>query len=178
MADKRPLNNAKTANPAIVRAQARLMTTKRIMGKSVAQIAAEFEMSHDTVQRRLAWAKRHGMVEDALDTVLDHLVPEAVKTYLAAIQSGDIDAARDVMFGTGVLQKAPKTGLAPTQSVEMTIETYRNNRKLSVTTNLPSVEASPSACLPEHPGVPEIVESEPYLFDLQGRTAGMGEDDD
>jgi hypothetical protein len=158
----------------LLRAQSKAIAARRIMGRSIGQIAKEFQMHPDTVNSRMDWARRHGLVESALDTVIDSLVPEAIKTYLLAIQGGDVDASRDVLFGTGVLQRAPKTGQAPIESVEMTIETYRNSRKESVTANVSGSQTSRSlGPAPQHPSA----QGDQGAFDHAALAPELGEDD-
>lgn len=165
-------STVKANDVQLLRAQSKAIAARRIMGRTVGQIAEEFQMHPETVNARMEWARRHGLVESALDTVINSLVPEALKTYLLAIQGGDVDASRDVLFGTGVLQKNPKAGQAPNESVEMTIETYRNNRKESVTANLSGNQAARS--LPAAQADPRLE----HTFDLTALTSDLGEDGD
>lgn len=121
-------------NEGVKRAQASLMLAKRIQGASVGDIAREFNTSERSVLRRIDYAQRHNLLADATDRVLNELVGKAHSAYANALESGDaqlaLNAARDVMFGTGILSRNNKAQVAPaTETVEMTLAVWREKRK-------------------------------------------------
>jgi transposase-like protein len=110
------------------------MLARRIQGASLDQIAQEFNASEQTVRRRIDYAQRHNLLADATDRVLNELVGPAHQVYAKALASEELqlalNAARDVLFGTGILSKNNKAQVAPAaETVEMTLEVWRAQRK-------------------------------------------------
>lgn len=64
--------------------------------------------------------------------IINKLVPPALAVYEARIQGGDLEAARDILFGVGVLQKNAASAtlkvISDGQPIK-DIETYRRYRK-------------------------------------------------
>jgi hypothetical protein len=69
------------------------MIERRIHGKSIAQIAQEFNVSHDTVTRTLSWAKKAELVVEMEDKILQELLP-AAKTAITEVLAGSNDEVR------------------------------------------------------------------------------------
>lgn len=113
--------------PEVKAAQAKLMLAKRITGASLDDIAQQFNLSKDTVNRRIKLAMRAGLLDEATDSVLGQLVPHALKVYADALLGGDIDVARDILFGTGILKKnhAPDS-VSVQMTAEMTLDQFRD----------------------------------------------------
>jgi hypothetical protein len=129
----KPKGGTKVQDEGIKRAQATLMLARRIQGASLDQIAAEFNVSENTIKRRIDYAQRHNLLADATDRVLTELVGPAHQVYAKALASEELQlalqAARDVMFGTGILSKNNRAQVAPAETVEMTLEMWREKRK-------------------------------------------------
>lgn len=79
------------------------MMALRIRGKGYRDIAAEFNVSEDTVERTLNYAKRAGLVAQFEDQILQELVPAAIESFKTAMQNGDTQVALEVFKGTGFL---------------------------------------------------------------------------
>lgn len=128
----RPKGAANVFDEGVKRTQAGLMLAKRIQGASIDSLAKEFNVSDNTVRRRIDYAQRHNLLADATDRVLSEMVGPAHQAYLNALASDDervaLEAARDVMFGTGILSRQNKAQVAPVQAVEMTLAMWREQR--------------------------------------------------
>lgn len=106
--------------------RANLMAADRVLeNKSITELAREYHLSADRVKEHLAMAHASGFYQQFEALVLDKLVPPAMAVYEAHLQRGSLEAARDVLFGMGVLRKNPKDLENP--GVE-TIEAYRITR--------------------------------------------------
>lgn len=68
-------------NPALRRARVAKVIQQRLLGDSMATIATNLNISHDTVKTDLAYAKQHGMIDSLEDRVLSELVPLAIDTF-------------------------------------------------------------------------------------------------
>jgi hypothetical protein len=114
----------------LMKAQATLVVAKRIQGQSIQQIAQELNVHEDTVARRIDYAKRHNLLAQATDRVLGELVDLAHAAYRQALVEGDVSAARDILFGTGILSKNNKAQVAPaSETAELTLAVWREQRK-------------------------------------------------
>lgn len=122
------LNNSHQTDPDLQRAQATLMVQRRIQGLPMHVIAKEFNVAPNTVTERLNWAKKQGILDEIRNRVFDELLGPAVDALKLALAEGNVEAAKAVLFGTGVLEKNPKAAL-PT--VELTLKEYRS-RKLEI----------------------------------------------
>lgn len=113
--------------PLVQRAQAKIMLAKRLSGSSLSEIAEQFQVSPQTINRRIKLAMREGLLDEATDTVIDDLVPKALAVFRAALLEGDVDCARDILFGTGILSKTPKPAQTTTvtATTELSLEQYR-----------------------------------------------------
>lgn len=105
------------------------MLARRLHGASFAEIAAEFHVSTDTVERALTLAKRAGLVTKFEDEILADLVPLALTQMKAAISGGDTAAALEVLKATQLLLKPlekpqPKTA---DPAAGLTLEAYIAN---------------------------------------------------
>lgn len=110
----------------VAKLQAKVMLAKRISGASIDDLATQFNTSPDTVTRRIKLAIRQGLLDEATDNIFNDLVPMALEVFRAALKSGDVNVAKDVLFGTGVLKKNPPADQAQmTVSAELTLDQYR-----------------------------------------------------
>ena len=90
--------------------QAAAMMARRLLGTSIAEIAAEFGVSLGTVSSRLQLARESGVLPQAQTIILEKLLPLAVATYHHALtdEQGDpelrLKAAKDILLGTAAIQ--------------------------------------------------------------------------
>jgi hypothetical protein len=115
----------KMKDPDLQRAQAAVVVAKRIAGHSIREIADDLGITPESVNLRMEWAKKEGLIEDARQRIINELVPLAVNTFRDLIKDGDYDAARDVLFGTGILRKDSKSA---EQVEELTLTAWREQR--------------------------------------------------
>lgn len=80
-------------DPELRRLRALRMIEARIKGKSQKDIALEFGVSQDTVERTLSWAKKAELVVEAEDKILRELLPAAHKA-ITAVLTGDDDEVK------------------------------------------------------------------------------------
>jgi hypothetical protein len=73
------------------------MIQMRMVGKTVAEVAMTFNCDTDTVWRTIKWAGKNGIIDTAESTILDTLVPKALKVYEAALDNGDTFAAKHII---------------------------------------------------------------------------------
>lgn len=106
---------------AIVKAEL-LAVEKLTSGKTIRDIARDYDMSPGAVSNALALADKNGFYDRAQGLILSRLVSPALAVYEDRILRGDLEAARDILFGTGILSKTPK----PSEGAEaLSIEAYR-----------------------------------------------------
>ncbi len=80
-------------DPDLRRLRALRMIEMRIKGKTLAEVAKEFGVSKDTVERSLSWAKKAELVVQAEDKILRELVPAATAA-LRAVLAGENDEVK------------------------------------------------------------------------------------
>lgn len=106
--------------------RANLIAADKVLeNKSITQLAADYHLTPQRVKDHLALAHSSGFYQQFEALILDKLVPPAMAVYEAHLQRGSLEAARDVLFGMGILRKNPKELDNP--GVE-TIEAYRITR--------------------------------------------------
>jgi hypothetical protein len=148
------------ATMAVNRAQATIYMAKRIAGMNNREIAKELGVGLAVVERRLTLAAKEHLLEDATDRVVKELLPLAHLAYLKALQEGDLEAARDVMFGSGILSKNNKPQIAP--QGEMTLALWREGRQkgyeAAETETIDGTPAGAGALVRPPPPRPEVGE--------------------
>lgn len=108
--------------------RANLMAADRVLeNKSITELAKSYHLTPQRVKEHLAMAHAGGFYQQFEALILEKLVPPAMAVYEAHLTRGSLEAARDVLFGMGVLSKNPKTQEGATPGVE-TIEAYRITR--------------------------------------------------
>ena len=81
------------------------MLARRLAGATTNEIATEFHCSDRTVRRCLGEAREGGLLDRVRDYVAGTLIPKALRVYEQRLEEGDLSAARDILFGTGLLRK-------------------------------------------------------------------------
>jgi DNA-binding Lrp family transcriptional regulator len=84
-----------------------LIAVERAMGVPLKDLAEKYKVSPAGVKRYLDQAEESGLVEHFRSLIYERLMGKALAVYEAKLEMGDLDAARDVVFGLGVLQKNP-----------------------------------------------------------------------
>lgn len=79
---------------------------ERVSGKSIEQISKKYEVSRVTVSNYLQYARDHQIViNEARHLLGDQLIPLAIAVYEMHLRQGSLEAAQDLLFGTGILHK-------------------------------------------------------------------------
>jgi hypothetical protein len=114
--------SAPTHKAALVKAEL-LAMEKLTGGSTIKELAKQYDMSPGAVSNALALADKNGFYERAEGLILSRLVSPALAVYEDRILRGDLEAARDILFGTGILSKAPKVDTGGAEA--LSIEAYR-----------------------------------------------------
>ncbi|MFZ9527873.1 MAG: hypothetical protein ACO27L_08070 [Schleiferiaceae bacterium] len=112
--------------------RASMMAMDRVAeNKSIAELARTYHMTPAKVKDHLALANASGFYQQFESLLLEKLVPPSLAVYEAHLERGSLEAARDILFGMGILRKTPKE---TEQSGVETIEAYRIVRAQQPTT--------------------------------------------
>jgi len=115
-------------DPDLRRLRALRMIELRIKGNSLKQIAEEFGVSTDTVDRTLSWAKKAELVVEAEDKILRELVPAAQNAILAVLAGTDDEVkaktALEIFKGTLPSFSKAKQSNGPTVSDSGSLSSY------------------------------------------------------
>ena len=99
-------------------------------------IAKELQLHPRTISAEIDWAKREGLFEQARERALG-LSDKALRVYEKALdmalKTGDIEAARDIVHGLGILTKNGTAPIAPVSAetaggLIATLDEYRVRR--------------------------------------------------
>jgi len=116
---KRWVKDRKAAEDTMQAAQGTLMAVHRMLGKNLEEIAKAFEVSQETVKKRLSLAREQEFLQITQDLIKTRLLPKAIAVYENHLDNDSLDAARDVMRGTGSLQQNATLNIAgPAESVD------------------------------------------------------------
>ena len=102
-------HSVQAQNRKIEHLRGSLIAIERAMGVSIKDLAAKYSCSPGAVKRYLDQAAQTGLVEHFRALLFERLMGKALAVYEARIELGDLEAARDMVFGLGVLQKNPQT---------------------------------------------------------------------
>jgi len=105
-------------------ARASMMLTQKLLGKSLTEIGEMFSLRPKVVQNELERARKLNLYTAAANVIDERLVPKALAVYDTHLGENDLDAARDIAFGTGILRKDAKSPLDAGGS-EITLEILR-----------------------------------------------------
>lgn len=100
--NRRPLATKKKEKVEGIRSA--MMAIDRAMGMSIAEIAKTFEVSTGKVKQALNEVEEQGFVEHYRKTAFDRLAPKVLAVYEAHLDQGNLQAARDLAQGLGILQ--------------------------------------------------------------------------
>lgn len=109
------------------------MLVDRVSGMSMEEIAAKYRCSRDTVERRMALAKREKLLDNAAEKVIDNLLGRSIEAYEYLLTQRDDkkvlrEAAKDIAFGTGTLSTGNKAVVNPSETKDMTLRMWREKR--------------------------------------------------
>lgn len=110
------------------------MIAMRIQNWSVDQIAAHFDLTRKTVDETMDWAEKEGIIAEFEEQLIKDLVPLAIGAYKKVLSDKDnpnMQAARDVLMGAGILKKQSERPSAPAEPMdEVQIWMMKRQRKL------------------------------------------------
>lgn len=92
--------------------KAEAMLAHRAIGASYREIGEIFGLSGQTAKKWIDRAKRAETISRAKGIVGERLVPKALAVYDMRLMDGDLEAARDILFGAGVLLKQTKVEMS------------------------------------------------------------------
>lgn len=99
---------------------------ERVKNKSIEQIAKDYNCSSATVRHYLAYARQHDLVVNQARLIVgDVLVPLALAVYEAQLHDGNLQAAQDILFGSGILQRVSNIKHAPADNDDL--DAFRTN---------------------------------------------------
>jgi hypothetical protein len=110
-------------------ARALAMVQSRIHGRSLAQIADEFNVSVDTVKRSLSRAERMDLTARYEDYLVGRLAPLAIGALEQALHDNDSAVAVKILESIGLIKKPKDQGRAPQEDEGDTWEAYLKVRK-------------------------------------------------
>lgn len=126
MGDYGPKSSVKAQNQKVEALRAGLIAIERAMGKSIKDLAAEYSISAAQVRRYLSSGEAEAMAEHYRALAYDRLAGKVMAVYEARLDLGDLEAARDLAFGLGILHKDPSK--AQKDRVIETLDAYREER--------------------------------------------------
>lgn len=154
-------------NPDEKRIRALMMLEQRIKhGKTLKEVAEDFNVSLNTVKRTLSWARKADLVVEAEDRILQELVPAAHQALLNALQgdNGKVAATAAIEIFKGILPTfAKKSKDSPNASsgedLSRYIDRLRTGEGLLEGQTLPALPAAEAETTPEGDGEPNLPRS-------------------
>lgn len=128
MAKTSPGEARRSTNHRVDQLRTALIAIERATGKSISEIALKYNVSTAVVHRELSTAEESGLIDAFRGVAYERLMGPALAVYDARLAIGDLDAARDVVFGLGVFAKSGDGGRRQRRAVE-TLDAYRSSRK-------------------------------------------------
>lgn len=139
-------------DPDLRRLRALGMIDMRIRGKTNKEVAKAFNVSEDTVERTLTWAKKAELVVQAEDKILRELVPAAQTAILAVLQGDDLEVkaktALEIFKGTLPSFAKGKPNAGPTVSDAGSLSSYIDSLRNELSID-GTVVGGDSVALPE-----------------------------
>lgn len=160
-------------DPELRRLRAIQMMQARVAGNSVKKVAEMFQVSEDTVQRTLTYAKRAGILVERSDTILQRMVPLAETAIIEALKDRDVDPvtraniALKIYEGVGLLgnKGKPSGALDGDNELSKAMQELRERAELEAsTTEGELVSGPPQRLLPDAVG---LATARPGEEDLQ-----------
>lgn len=93
------------------RLQAMMMIHMKVHGMGNNEIAQELNIHKDTVERRLAFARKADLFVEYESQLIEKLIPKAIKAIETALEDGDAETGLEILKALNVIRdtKAPKT---------------------------------------------------------------------
>lgn len=110
-------------------ARALAMVQSRIHGRSLKQIAEEFGVSTDTVERSLSRAEKMNLTERYEDYLVGRLAPLAIGAIQNALENNDAAVAMKILESIGLIKKPKDMSKSQGDGEADTWEVYLKARK-------------------------------------------------
>lgn len=117
-----------------------LIAIEKAMGRPVKDIAEKYKVSPANVKRHLDLAAESGFIDHYRALLYDNLAPKVLAVYEAHLTMGSLEAARDLAFGLGILQKTtPDTARLKGKIID-SLDAYRADRAKRINPSRPEGE--------------------------------------
>lgn len=121
----RPAGPARELQAVHKGAQAAMIAVDRALGATVTQLAKKYTLSPDVIRARLSLAEELDVFRGWRSVAAEALIPKTLAVYETALDNGSLEAARDILFGLGILNKNATLTVQPG---EETLESWRATR--------------------------------------------------
>ncbi len=102
---------------------------KRLARLPIQQVCDDLNMSRATYYRALSQARKTDLYAQARDVLLQDLMPRALRVYAIALEANDIEVARDILNGLGLLGKHTAVTVSAAEPGDsITFERWRMQR--------------------------------------------------
>lgn len=118
-----------------------LIAIEKAMGRSVKEISEKYRVSPEGVKRALELATETGFIDHYRALLYDNLAPKVLAVYEAHLTMGSLEAARDLAFGLGILQKNGDAQKVKGRIID-TLDAYRAERARKLPPSRPTEEIS------------------------------------
>lgn len=106
-----------------------LMAMERASGATLGELASKYQVNYRTVVKQIDLAQQAGLFDHYRQGILNHLIPKAIALYEMRLDAGDLEAAKEVLFGIGLLQKDAKPPSVSSGDQIESLEVYRLRRQ-------------------------------------------------
>lgn len=103
-----------------------LIAIERVLGRPVKEVAEKYRVRPGEVRKITSDLEKAGFYEAFEGVLLDIFVPKAFAVYEAQLDMGELSAARDILFGLGILRKDPQPKVGDEIVESLTL--YRRRR--------------------------------------------------
>ena len=109
-----------------------MMVSRLAESRTHAEIAMLFGASTATVKKRLAEARAGTLAMLAQEVIADRMMHKALAVLEDELDKGNYEAAKDVLFGSQVLQKGGKAVIEHVTSNSPTLDSIRKERAKAI----------------------------------------------
>ena len=98
-------NTVERQNRKVEEMRGALIAVERALGKPLKELAQEYNCTQAAVKRYLDAAQESGFLEHFRALIYERMMGKALAVYEAQLDLGNLEAARDIVFGLGALRK-------------------------------------------------------------------------
>lgn len=107
-----------------------LIAIEHAMGQPLSRLAEKYHCSRAEVKRTLDVVAESGFLDHYRALTYDQLAPKALAVYEAQLALGNLEAARDILFGLGVLQKDGASANRMKEKLIDSLDAWREARRV------------------------------------------------